>query len=986
VYTASRDGLTPRPVIYIIIITTVTEGWRFTNLAARMQQYTRRPAGLSRVLAVAIGSRSRLDKKIYSEVSTAILVRRSVCTSVTDSYPCPGSSNATVARTNTVRLAEFDRINKYESLLGSPIQYRQSMARLFRQLGALTKVQVGLRDDSQQELTKYLAAIGNEILASSKIAADNSAFGVNPGALRADFGNLSLSDVCAAVRVVGLVTARTLRISEDCSRVSKYLRALSKLVQMVISEVDVCSPVLSVTDCVKLFRGLTNLHAGKAYIHKDAHMLAELLLPAVEKAFVEALSNRSLPYRSNFGSLRDFATLVSGMSTFSSDSPLVRRISQLLVTAFRTTIQQHIELQNASLPVLRADELDAAAIKYPTMNECKSMLVGLKLLSTKHEEVRSLLDLCVQVFKSSLMYTARKRQLRKLTPPHADEKPTTTETAYVPYLEPLFIEMMCVSLRNKSSEHKPVRELLDLISSLLPHVTSEFSARQISSVFIGLKDCSSEDESLLKFISRLLPHIRKLKQHQPESKGESYLDEQYFANILFGMQNMSVHNNSQVCDLIAEIISQLSSTLAARRLRFTPQGLSMMYYGMQHLTVDHWQVRVLLRNINEIFRQHVSPGNPSLPTMPADGRQGARVVDHQAIGNVFYGIQRMNADYAVVGETIGLIDKMLRGHMPLLSTLPQQECANVLFSLQNQSSDLTEVRSLLVTLAAGFGSNTVLSGLSVEQIGWSIRGLCRLNSDHPEVRQLLSVIGPKFVDAMATTIVNDSEIIRRPQARAATASGLHESAYLMDELVESAPRNKPSASHLSPVNVASCLVGLGMLSSEHAEVRLMLKVATLLLRYRAQLSDRAPLAGVHVSYVLNSFKRLNSDHHEVRELLRAFRLNMLLPEKHHEPMGLYSLDMTPQQLTNAINGLRLLRSEHNEVKDLLDTLIQGLSHGRRSGDARDSFRNNMSGRNIRAARLGLQSMDPNCPEVVAMRDLIESNFNRQADDMDLFDD
>lgn len=173
------------------------------------------------------------------------------------------------------------------------------------------------------------------------------------------------------------------------------------------------------------------------------------------------------------------------------------------------------------------------------------------------------------------------------------------------------------------------------------------------------------------------------------------------------------------------ILAFLTNALSDPGLRLDARQLASCLYGLQSLSTSEADPEVLrlvdvLATITESFRTSKS-------------------FTAQAVSNMLYGLQNLSSDF-------GEVRRLLRSLASLLQDFPAQperlsaQGVGALYGLQGMGSDAVELRQLLRVLKPLLEAATNLDG---QAIGNALYGLQSMKSDALEVRELLEALARK---------------------------------------------------------------------------------------------------------------------------------------------------------------------------------------------------------------------------------------------------
>jgi hypothetical protein len=185
------------------------------------------------------------------------------------------------------------------------------------------------------------------------------------------------------------------------------------------------------------------------------------------------------------------------------------------------------------------------------------------------------------------------------------------------------------------------------------------------------------------------------------------------------------------------------------------------------------------------------------------------------VGNALYGLQNCSSDIPEVRTLLAALAPKVESCTERLSA---QEVGNALYGLQICSSDVPEVRTLLAALAPKVVS---CAGLDAQAVGNALYGLQNCSSDVPEVRTMLAALAPKV--ASSTERLSAQEVGNAVYGLQNCSSDVPEVRTLLAALV---PKVESCTERLSAQNVGNALYGLQNCSSDVPEVNRLLVALT----------------------------------------------------------------------------------------------------------------------------------------------------------------
>jgi hypothetical protein len=759
---------------------------------------------------------------------------------------------------------------------------------------------------------------------------------------------LSMADVCAAVRVLDhdVFASTTFFRSSYLPMLSQYMNALEALARTIIAANNQHLQ-LSAKDIENLCIGL---RCRKSHYEPCVTSFIHSLLPVLEVPLTASSSTLASL------STTQIVNIVHGMNGLSCEDASIRR----LVNAVNTMI---------------ADSNNRTILL--SVDECGQLLYGFRFMSSDFIEVRQLLATCLQIIRTSIIHII------------SVQKQTTPDTPTRIAISASTITQMIVGLRGKTSRHKVVCNLLDLLSSLLPQCREDLSPYQVRSIFDAMgRCCLSESESVHKFVDRLLPFLYSVRipvnstdantnnismavgerEHDESSVEEvrtnrrNIISAGYIAQILFGIQHLAHQSYTEkrsvldegdeeisgnfdrminaststvgsrartdlIADLLNIVVAQMGSHMDD--MQFKSKSLGMALYGLKNMSASIPEVRLFIRKLNEAITNQLKEDS--------EHRENLLGLDSKCITQMFTGIRYLDADFKVIGELFLVINRLLSANMTTLTALDRNAVGQMLAGMYGMNSRYPEVRTLVKTVATILQANQLVA-LDERGLDTALYGLKGLSSDCEEVRELLLAV---------------AVLLRH------NASG--------DDSVPKYPI------HLTPKSVSKCLYGLYSMDSSDVRVKeLLIPLADIIHRsaehivMQRQSGDEGSYtqwspSGVRMA--MQGLRGLDSEIPETRKIVKSLVMIMNAVFDERDPNR--KCHMTVSNFVNALNGLRSLSTEHEEVKELLRAFATHACHGK--------FENNLTRRNSKAARFGLQRMDPNCPEVQRIHKILHDN-------------
>eukprot|EP01034_Spumella_vulgaris_P026866 gene26866-33514_t len=329
--------------------------------------------------------------------------------------------------------------------------------------------------------------------------------------------------------------------------------------------------------------------------------------------------------------------------------------------------------------------------------------------------------------------------------------------------------------------------------------------------------------------------------------------------------------------------------------------------------------------------------------------------------NSLYGMKCMSSEIPEVREMVlALAGKVASS----TSEFVAQAVGNALYGCQMMTSEHEEVRFLLHVIANKVTHCTEL--LEAQNVGNALYGMRGMNSDYKEVRSVVAALTPKI--ATAREDLNGQALGNSLYGLQGMSCKESEVRSLMTVLATKVTR---TWEELKAQEVGNALYGLKRMSTDVPEVRILIGALVPKIQSSPEVLDAQAIG--------NSFygmQNMTSDSVEVLALLAvmAEKVTLACPELDGQAMGnsLYGLqgmnsehaevravvgalttkllssclDMNAQETGNALYGLQNMTTEHSEVRKLLVALTQKVT----------SSKHELTSQEIGNAMFGLQGM------------------------------
>jgi hypothetical protein len=325
--------------------------------------------------------------------------------------------------------------------------------------------------------------------------------------------------------------------------------------------------------------------------------------------------------------------------------------------------------------------------------------------------------------------------------------------------------------------------------------------------------------------------------------------------VVFGLQRMKERDNG-VLDILASM-TELADKTASKREVPNSHHISMMLRGLEKFEGSQQETKDFLVLVVKMMK--------ACSTM----------FDAQHISSCLYGLQSMKSSSKEVRDVLVVLTERIKESTDMFGP---KNVSSSLYGLQGMSCDHPEVVNLLEALETRI--QTCQEAFRPKEVTDSLHGLQKLTSDHQVVRNILTCITPMIRDC----------------DRPPTAMG-----------------------------VSNAMIGLRCMHADCTEVPLLLKALTqcimrpvyvppphvIVTEYAAKAEARV-LDGQGVKNVFNGMRRMDSENHEVRNLITAVT-----------PLLLASTQkLNANQLTESFNGIQYMSSSRKEVKKLISILTE----------------------------------------------------------------
>lgn len=261
------------------------------------------------------------------------------------------------------------------------------------------------------------------------------------------------------------------------------------------------------------------------------------------------------------------------------------------------------------------------------------------------------------------------------------------------------VTKMMHGLRNMSSEHEEIRELLRVIAPLIQRC-NDFDHRAFGAVLGGMRSMSSQDvevRNLLSIVTAKLAETEKNLEFNAQSGGSLveglqgmssqhkevrgfltvairhiqyiHFDTQAISNALWGMQSMDSRHEE-----VRDLLVVLDHKIRRCTKRFTPHNLGSMFIGMQYMSSEHEEVRRVLAAL----LPHVERCSTHFKSLD--------------VCKVLYGMQGMSDDHEEVRAVLRIV-------LPALERIYSDDPHNWLKSFSHQQAMRVGYQYLTIVLA-----------------------------------------------------------------------------------------------------------------------------------------------------------------------------------------------------------------------------------------------------------------------------------------------
>lgn len=521
------------------------------------------------------------------------------------------------------------------------------------------------------------------------------------------------------------------------------------------------------------------------------------------------LSSENETARQLIRSLAGYISYVARMNAVVGDYS-IRDLGKVLV-GVQGMNSEHAEVRefmSAVLPLLHHIRPDKMSSSYDGIAHVAlvspAVLVGLQHMTADHSVVRDWVDLLTT--KYIPYYNAELTTEEVADAVYGLRKLSGTKGSMKGEIQPCHIQAMEVVTElistngvdgnwsrgwNSSSNNDIVRIMFglqnigssctasrNLISALTPCVSTidvakkPFTTAQMASICYCLSNMSNrhfEVEGLLRVFYNLFMTQKQLAQNNSSQHDVSYAFDyfsvQQLGMCLYGFQNLSLHTftaggsanqQSVVASLINHVLLPLMdipylihSAPPSARLPL----VSLAFTGLQNMTVDVPEVRLLLKKLSLVVRsiggsQQEEDMTSNVPV----------ILNIEPIARILNGLQQMSTGDSgpeLLTFLKIMADKIESYYVPSPLSSHSDDClrhvALCLYGLQNVSADDEEVRRLLSVITKSMllplsTAPASMKGLkeprtfSLSSLSDILYGMRLMSSQHPEVREFIDAL------------------------------------------------------------------------------------------------------------------------------------------------------------------------------------------------------------------------------------------------------
>jgi hypothetical protein len=618
---------------------------------------------------------------------------------------------------------------------------------------------------------------------------------------------------------------------------------------------------LAIRRLIKLFANRINSfppNLSLAMSHKSlANMMLGLMNMSSNSADVRYLLSALTPKLLHYSSAINCQTIANtfyGMKSM-TDCHEVHEMLAALVTLIRKcdevfplgcirSVMYGLQGLSSDSKIVReilsimADKLSASR-EVLSCRDMKDCLYGMQNMSAEHGEVRRFLSVL------------------------SDRVEGMTEN-----MTEIIIGNAIYGLKRMSSNHPEVLRLVRILAEKVASSDAQLTAKSVAASFFGLRSMNAESNEVRRLLAELMKLILK---HPPER-----LSLYAISSALNGLNNMS-SSYAEVRDALAFF----GGALKADSSVLSGLEITTSFYGLKNMDSNHTEVvsllealHIKLRNLNE----KLSPDN---------------------ICGVLLGLKSVSAVKPPTASIISTITTHISSNSAVFSG---QHVSNMIFYLQNKSSNAAEVRELLSATSVRAESVSMNS----REIGNAFYGLKTMSDSSEEVKQLLRIMKqqilscPDGLDDIA--IANILFGLRNMSSDCAEVVGILSA---VGRFMKLNPSNTPK--RISVIANAAC--GLKNCSSDAPEVKDVLAHVAKWLGQCEEVPTHAQVSGI-----LLGLSRSKDDCDSVLNIIQ-FAIDSI--EKHN-------IQLDKEGIRNSFKCLQSMSGEARQLTRLVEVLKKNI--------------------------------------------------------------
>lgn len=246
----------------------------------------------------------------------------------------------------------------------------------------------------------------------------------------------------------------------------------------------------------------------------------------------------------------------------------------------------------------------------------------------------------------------------------------------------------------------------------------KLTASMVATALYGLQGMTADSKAIRKILEILSVDLRD---------STDYLDSQNIGNALYGLQNMTC-KSVEVRNLLGVLADAIDKT--PRHMYITAQAAGNALYGLQYMSSDFQEVRNVLTALNRKINE-----------MPTAATSSIDLQDYtfsgQNIGNALWGLRNMTSEYTEVRTVLlSIAHKIQQSN----ADMNGQNIGNALYSLHAMDGNTVEVKALLIALTHKIVSSNASLTLTGLDVGMALYGLKHMDHNEPEIRVILGTI------------------------------------------------------------------------------------------------------------------------------------------------------------------------------------------------------------------------------------------------------